>query len=55
MRLTRVAQEFYCMFYCSCANPFTDADCAKCHVLIKNRERIIGDQIYPNPKGHRQS
>jgi len=23
MRLTRVAQEFYCMFYCSCANPFT--------------------------------
>jgi len=21
MRLTRVAQEFYCMFYCSCANP----------------------------------
>jgi len=21
MRLTRVAQEFYCMFYCSCATP----------------------------------
>jgi len=21
MKLTRVAQEFYCMFYCSCANP----------------------------------
>jgi len=23
MKLTRVAQEFYCMFYCSCANPLT--------------------------------
>jgi len=33
MRLTRVAQEFYCMFYCSCANPINQWSCEVCDAI----------------------
>jgi len=40
MRLTRVAQEIYCMFYCSCANPLTAI------VRQLRSSNCIGDQAF---------